>query len=74
MARPSRRVLIGLSVRLGKSIYEIETWEIPVIREYMAYLMKEAKPERGAAQMPVYQTPDEIAAAFKKVSTRSNED
>lgn len=59
MALPLRRVLIGLSVRLQISIREVECWDIPTVREYMAYLMKQNEPETPKAQ-----TPEEIAAHF----------
>ena len=65
MARPLRRVLIGLSVRLKISIREVESWDIPTIREYMAYLMKQEEPEK-----PANQTPEEIAATFAAAFAR----
>lgn len=60
MARPLRRVLIGLSVRLQISIREVELWDIPTIREYMAFLMHQNKPS-----VPEAQSPEEIAANFE---------
>jgi len=55
-----RRVLIGLSVRLQLSIREVESWDIPTIREYMAYLMEQNKPATPPAQ-----SPDEMVASFR---------
>lgn len=54
MALPSRRALIGLSVRLNRTIYEVESWDVPTIREYFAYftsLDKKDAPE--SADVPV---------------------
>jgi hypothetical protein len=44
MARPWRRVLISLSIRLGISIREIETWNMRTIREFIAVLTENGKP------------------------------
>lgn len=45
MARPSRRVLIGLSIKLGISPREIEQWPMDDVRDCVAYLMDRKKPE-----------------------------
>lgn len=65
-------MLIGLSIRLGISVLELERLPIPVIREYMAMLGELNKPPEKPAI-----TDDEIkagcAAAFgMKKTLRTN--
>lgn len=43
MARPLRRVLIGLSIRLGIDIRLVEQWDMRTIREYVCELTKDSR-------------------------------
>lgn len=62
MARPLRRVCIGLSIRLGISVRELEALDIATIRQYLAMLGEINKPSCPA---PVRrQTPEEIQSVF----------
>lgn len=56
-------MLIGLSVRLGISIREVEQFDIKTIREYLAMFREMAAPEKPA--IPKQQTPEEFKASFE---------
>jgi hypothetical protein len=63
MARPWRRVLISLSIRLGISIREIETWNMRTIREFIAVLTENGKPADDKKLRE--QSPEELEAALR---------
>lgn len=58
MARPLRRVLIGLSVRLGVIVTELERLPLGVIAEYLAVLNgKKPQPDVEAQLMNIFGKP-----------------
>jgi hypothetical protein len=64
MARPLRRVLIGLSIRIGVGVAELERYDMPTIREYLAMLSEINKPTTPPrAGTSKQQTPEEMMAA-----------
>jgi hypothetical protein len=52
MARPLRRVLIGLSIRIGLGSRELERYDMPTIREYLAMLSEINKPTTPEVRLP----------------------
>lgn len=69
MARPWRRVIVGLAIRIGIPYTEVERWDMEAIREHLVVLAEINKPA-GAAPRAVLQTPQEVerglVAAFGK--------
>jgi len=65
MARPWRRVLIGLSIRLRIGVDTLERYDIATIRQYLGMLGEINKPaERDGEKLPTrQQTPQEMMAA-----------
>jgi hypothetical protein len=63
MARPWRRVLIQLSIRLGISIREVESWDMRTIREFIAVLTENGKPTDDKKLRE--QSPEELEAALR---------
>lgn len=62
MARPLRRDVIGLSIRLGIDYRVIETWPIPRIAEYMAILRAMNRPPKNES---AEQSPEEVERRLK---------
>jgi hypothetical protein len=65
MARPWRRVLIGLSIRTGLGLSELESYDAATIRHYLGMLSEINKPA-GKSSLPTsskQQTPEEMMAA-----------
>lgn len=69
MARPWRRVLINLSIRLGISIRELEQIDVATIRQYLAMLADSNKPAQpeGTPAIPRPQSSDEIVTTFNTI-------
>jgi len=66
MARPWRRVLIGLSIRLGISVRELERYDIATVRQYLAMLDEINNPARKPATDPksmAQQSPEQMMSA-----------
>jgi hypothetical protein len=59
-----RRLLISLSIRLGISIREIETWQMTTIREFVAVLTAQSKDNSNDALRE--QSPEELERALMK--------
>lgn len=68
MARPLRRVCIGLSLKTGKDVEEIERWPISKIREYMAVICEPPDPKAKVPQGVPVQSDDDLKAAFAAVA------
>lgn len=66
MARPLRRVLIGLAIRTGIDLRAIEQYDMPTIRGFLAMLDDMNKPPGESASMRGQQTPEEMMAAVGK--------
>ena len=66
MARPWRRVLINLSIRIGVSLQELEDLDVATIRHYLAALRELNKPRDPgpSASLMRQQTPEEMMAAI----------
>lgn len=62
MARPARRVIKTIAMRLGISFREVEKWSLEDIREYMVLL----RPEKPSAADPstLDQTPEQLEAGL----------
>ncbi len=58
-------MLIGLSIRLGISIHEVEEFDMPTIREYLVMLSEINKPRSSAGAIAREQSPEEIVATFE---------
>jgi hypothetical protein len=67
MARPLRRVLIGLSVRLHIGVDTLERYDMATIRQYLGMLSEINKPPPSSPPRPAaptrQQTPEEMMAA-----------
>lgn len=63
MARPWRRVLIGLSIKIGISIRELEQLDIATIRQYLAMMGELNKPKKTAPANMAPQTEAEMIAS-----------
>jgi hypothetical protein len=71
MARPLRRVIVGLSIRLCRSTQELEQLSMMEICEYVAMLTEMSRPA-GAAR-PGRSSPQEIEAKFEAFFARQKE-
>lgn len=65
MARPLRRVIIGLSIRLNRLPHEIEQLDMATIRQLLSMLMDINKPSRSG-EIPDGQSAAEIKASFNQ--------
>jgi hypothetical protein len=64
MARPLRRVLISLSIRLHIDVDVIEQWSMRKVREYVAVLTEDSRPK---AEEPIRaQSSEELNAALMR--------
>lgn len=66
MARPRRRVLILLSIRIGVSLRELEALDAETIRQYLVMLreLNKPSPRAGRVDASKQQTPEEMRAAI----------
>lgn len=66
MARPVRRVIVGLATKMHKSVSEVSSWPMEDIRDLVATLLMSNRPPDKS---PKDQTQEEIVTSFSALTS-----